>query len=993
MKRWPCIVLCFVLVLTSASAVRANRSIPEEWSKPKAVVWAASDFQYPNSIWQGKTYENSYAAGAAVMSWQLQSLKKDYPAIDEALFLGDYEPSFYTNRPDGINAVKSVIRKTWNLEDHRIQLLQGNHDHYDTPGLSDAQLVFTPIHNYDSKSGRGYIVPVERQDYSLCLIHEDAFPETFLTDTPAVRTLKRQTVKETAVSLKKYLTKTLAGSSKPVIVLGHLPLHYSRQDNLYARDLVDALNAGAAAGRTLIYLFGHNHSAGYDNYMGGSCIYYPAGSAMLIPDAAEAEKGKNAANSMICNFTYLNAGYMGFTGTTEPGATLSSTILEIYEDRVELIRYNANGVIPLKNQGIKNTAGVNLSVAADPQILPSPQRVGFAGELTVSVSKEPRTTIAPGTADYVNLKVSGAVGEVDVRWQTGDSSVVSVTGQGTTARIMGNGCGTACLRAKVTDSTGKCTVVYLDVTVCPDEAVTYPQTAQTLYRLVTDWNTIRPGVEYIILNTDGGEPPTAFAGADAKGNRVKNGTLSKLVTHPQLWHLTQEAVFISNTHDYDHWQFQIWPHEAPAPEGEYLLQSQNQVYVGASNHLDPAVKGYKDATGLYMGSNINSAGTIGWVVDRENRRLEMACYRTGGDSAQSFTRKEGYGLYYDRQQDCFTLAQSGDPVYLYEKVDFDFSQVRLWVQGQGNLISGQTDTGASVMVLAYDRLSSVPLTVDMLSGMDLTIPGSGICTVTWQGLELTRQFPLTIWDPSAKTPVKTISIQQLYRPAKTLRPGRQYAFFSTLRQGQGYALSMEPMQWGILSTVARADIFTMEDEIWAAVEDTGCGFAAQRAKPDPGRFLLKSNTGYLHTIKGSRLNLHSSPLTCDTWTASGNGVSNGKYGLCFAGAVFFPGTKGSTAHLYEYDPDSKLVTQGYLTAVEGRVQARDFDGPMYPGGQLVLVRRLSNDGREVSVTQIPITVTMLRGITLRELMTPGTYHGSIWYGTTQLCEDYTLTVT
>lgn len=996
-KRGLCLFLCLLLCLTwvpsTENHVSAAWTAPESWTAPKAVLYAASDFQFPNRTYQGVSYPSIYAAGAAVMRRQLRVLQKDYPLIDEALFLGDYEPSNYTSKPDGIHMIKDVLGDTWGLEEENIWFLQGNHDHYDMPGLDGAQLVYTPEYNYLDKEGKGYIVTAQRQYYSLCLIHEDAFPETFLTDSEAVRTMKRQVVRETADALTTYLTKSLSGSSRPVIILGHIPLHYARQDNLYAGYLVDALNAGAAAGRNIIYLFGHNHSGGYDNYMGGSCIYYPSGATLKIPDPFAADKGTNGFQSLRCNFTYLNAGYIGYTGTTEPGATLSSTVLEIYEDRVECIRYNDNGIIHLKNAGYANTSG-NTSLPPDLTPISSPQCMSLSA-MTVETIKSLKPVLAPGETDTVLLSVKNSEGDVRVQWESDDPKVASVLGQGTTAQITANHSGTAQLRARITDDSGGCCFIYMCVTVYPNEAVAFTDTpTKTVFRLVTDWSTISPEREYMLLNTDTPGQATAFAGANAQGHRVKNGKLAELVTHPQVLSVCPDTVYTAETHLFDYWQFRPWPHSHLAPQGQYLLVSQDQVYAGASNHLDPAVKGYPDATGLYMGSNQNAAGTIGWVIDTQSQKIDLACYRVGGDSAAQFQSTTGYSLYYNAQKDCFEVARSGEKVYLYERVELDLSQIRIWVEGQGNLAAGQSDTGAQIMVLNQGEVCAVPLTTEHLSGMDLSTPGSGKCTVTYLGIPVTDSFSLTVWDSGAKTPIQTVSVRDLYYRSDRLREGGEYALLSTEREGKGYALTMEPLGRGCLSTVTPAEVFVYQDTVYGAVASAGCGFVARRAKPDAGRFLLqnKALSGYLHILQSSGLTLFSDRLHANIWSGTQKGIFADGMGLSCSGPWFFPSGKGATAKLYQRDGNRRLVTYGYLTATEGTVVAKDFGAPMYPGGSMVLVRRLG-DGAELSKTEIPITVTMLRGITIKDLMTPGIYHGSLWYGDTQLCSDYTLTVT
>lgn len=74
-----------------------------------------------------------------------------------------------------------------------------------------------------------------------------------------------------------HLTTFLANADadKPIIVFAHFPLHYAVQSNGYGRStsnaggVIDALNTAANSGKTVIFLWGHNHTlanSGEDNY-------------------------------------------------------------------------------------------------------------------------------------------------------------------------------------------------------------------------------------------------------------------------------------------------------------------------------------------------------------------------------------------------------------------------------------------------------------------------------------------------------------------------------------------------------------------------------------------------------------------------------------------------------------------------------------------------------------------------------------------------------
>ena len=99
----------------------------------------------------------------------------------------------------------------------------------------------------------------------------------------------------------------------------------------------------AAKELDIVYLFGHDHSKGWDCYMGGSSVYKAKGDTILIPQFSEEKVNTNVYTEEELRFTYLNAGYVGYymnCGPEEHAAgekdlysaadeTLTGTIFEI----------------------------------------------------------------------------------------------------------------------------------------------------------------------------------------------------------------------------------------------------------------------------------------------------------------------------------------------------------------------------------------------------------------------------------------------------------------------------------------------------------------------------------------------------------------------------------------------------------------------------------------------------------------------------------------
>lgn len=308
----------------------------------KTVIIAASDFQ-------GETD----AAGSANVEKILSQIRKaGYGNVDGFLFCGDYTVKL-NNRPkeseSGIHALKqSLFSAGIGIEPDEIVLVQGNHDPVGTQGISPSGP------NDPAHKGYGVFV-INEDDY---MWFQGKHPSD---GNPEVADDER-TVKATAQKLDTYLTGKYADKfSAPIFICSHLPLHYSMRsyndgDGRYAKYIFDVLNRHAKNGLKIFFLYGHNHSNGWDNYLGGGRVFLLPGET--IPVAVPADRKRCTRKKLA--FTYMNAGYTGYVTTTDPddGAdrTLSMSVFEIDIDgNVTVKRYTADGACPLKAPGVPNT--------------------------------------------------------------------------------------------------------------------------------------------------------------------------------------------------------------------------------------------------------------------------------------------------------------------------------------------------------------------------------------------------------------------------------------------------------------------------------------------------------------------------------------------------------------------------------------------------------------------------------------------------------------
>lgn len=288
-------------------------------------VLAGSDFQHPDGN----------EAGQKTVTAIINAIKADgVDSADGFIFCGDYDHDL-TMLPGptskGVNALTAIVNKFVPADASHVYV-EGNHDSaIGTAGLS--------------KSGNND--PASKA-YGVFVINEDDYMWTNLSG---------QVVKNTADDLRLYLNEKLAeGYNAPIFVVSHLPLHYSCRtreagDAKYAGYLFDILNVAGEKGLNIIFLFGHDHSNGWDDYLGGACVCLEKGDSINI-----AKKGNQFKwETKTLNFTYMNAGYTGYYNN-ENGAddALTMSLFTITDDSVTIDRYSAEGKHDLKSSGVTN---------------------------------------------------------------------------------------------------------------------------------------------------------------------------------------------------------------------------------------------------------------------------------------------------------------------------------------------------------------------------------------------------------------------------------------------------------------------------------------------------------------------------------------------------------------------------------------------------------------------------------------------------------------
>lgn len=359
-------------------------------------VIACSDFQN----------NNGDAAGANTVKAILTAMKNNgITSADGFICAGDYvSPGMSTTvaeTQEHITALKNAVEEMYGDKLNEVYV-QGNHDQnpQGTGGLTGPG-----AHEYN-----GYIVYViDEDDYMWYGKDENR-------------------VKQTAKNLESYLDgRVNALDSRPIFVVAHLPLHYSMRtyndgDGQYAGYIFDVLNSAAADGLNIFYLFGHDHSNGWDDYLGGSSVYLGVGKSINIATSQKTWESKTL------NFTYMNAGYVGYYAKQNTGAetTLTMTAFQISNGAVTISRYDANGPHNLKSAGVTNSwkdEQANGKYDPDKTVVASPQTVS----LTTPAAK-PYLSVESTVIDLAGTKSVTVTANnfVPTEWTSSDPAIAAV---------------------------------------------------------------------------------------------------------------------------------------------------------------------------------------------------------------------------------------------------------------------------------------------------------------------------------------------------------------------------------------------------------------------------------------------------------------------------------------------------------------------------------------------------------------------------------------
>ena len=369
MKRFTALMLCLLMLIgcLPVNVLAADDSEVTAQAEDTIYVLAGGDFQEAGD----------HANSAANVTNILKQINQKYTTMDGFLFIGDYDCETHndvTETANGITALMDAVDNVYtNITDANSVLAQGNHDYMDS--------------RIDATGGHDF------EGYSTYVLNEDDYPNGGGSQS-GVQTL--------ANNLKIWLNNKIGeGYSAPIFIVSHLPLAFTPRtvtqgDAKYAKYIFDVLNDAGANGLNIIFLHGHDHAYGPDNYMGGEAIYLPKGDKINI---AESESTSKWTEETL-NFTYMNAGYTGYYSgpytydTTAGTDKLTMTVFAITDNEVTVERYSEKGLYNLKSAGYDGSysdtsvTATSLSLTLNSTVYASPQTIALTNASSGSSNDE-----------------------------------------------------------------------------------------------------------------------------------------------------------------------------------------------------------------------------------------------------------------------------------------------------------------------------------------------------------------------------------------------------------------------------------------------------------------------------------------------------------------------------------------------------------------------------------------------------------------------------
>lgn len=382
-KRSVSIFLTLLFVLSAFAPAAGTFTLQAAAQTPAAgesvTVVACSDFQYRNTVPEayssglGTTASGDAGGKALLQAISAQMANAGVSNADGFICAGDYDYDLNSrNTTSQINITSGAIAamkegvSAITSDDTAFVNIQGNHDPQSTAGGT------APSGDNDPASGAYGVFVINERDYQW-----------------KTSGLDENATLQAAENLRRYFNSKIAVDyTAPIFVVSHVPLHYTMRskndgETIYARHIFDVLQEAGEQGLNIIFLYGHNHTNGWDDYLGGSKVFLTKGDSINIT----ALRDKDSFTVETLNFTYMNAGFTGHyehwntrtgigTATAASSASfdlgdLTMTRFDITGENVVITRYNTQGATYLKAMGVRNVHKNETAYDPDESEVPS----------------------------------------------------------------------------------------------------------------------------------------------------------------------------------------------------------------------------------------------------------------------------------------------------------------------------------------------------------------------------------------------------------------------------------------------------------------------------------------------------------------------------------------------------------------------------------------------------------------------------------------------
>ncbi|MCR5781558.1 MAG: VWA domain-containing protein, partial [Clostridia bacterium] len=372
-------VFSVVSVGMIAMPVEAQAQTPVSDETTTTVV-ACSDYQYMNSDTYSMGATGNAGGEVLVSRVAAQMQNAGISDVDGFICAGDFDYDLNRTESDtraGVDSLANAATASGLIgSGTNTVYVQGNHDPTSTAGGT------SPSGDNDPASGAYGVFVINERDYQ--------WASTGVSETATL---------ELSETMRRYFNHKIAVDyTAPIFVVSHLPLHFSMRtvndgDNQYAKDIFDVLQDAGDHGLNIIFLFGHNHSNGWDDYLGGPNIFLKPGDSINIADKGS----RTSYGTYELKFTYMNAGYMGYykhqntsTGSvsnpTYDIADMTMSCFQITDSSVTITRYNTAGTADLKKAGIWNyykgeNTNANIHYTPDASVVNSPYSLSLTSKV------------------------------------------------------------------------------------------------------------------------------------------------------------------------------------------------------------------------------------------------------------------------------------------------------------------------------------------------------------------------------------------------------------------------------------------------------------------------------------------------------------------------------------------------------------------------------------------------------------------------------------